>query len=256
MVSNPMATTKKPRECDLYAPIRDYLVENGYTVRGEVRDCDITATRDDDLVIVEMKTGFTTDLMLQATQRQKIADSVYVAVPRPKARDLRSKRWSAIRHLLGRLEIGLIFVDLDRDAPANVEVVLHPAPAARRRSKKARAAILTEMAGRSGDYNHGGSNNRPIVTAYREQAVRIAACLERFGPLTPRRLRDLGCSAKAQRIVHDNHYGWFDRQGTGIYCLKPEGRDALATYAELAEHFSVQIAVHETSEPYESDGDA
>ncbi len=31
-------------EKDLYGPMRDFLVGQGYTVRGEVKHCDITAT--------------------------------------------------------------------------------------------------------------------------------------------------------------------------------------------------------------------
>ena len=34
------------RESDLYGPVRDYLENLGYQVKGEVKDCDIAALRD------------------------------------------------------------------------------------------------------------------------------------------------------------------------------------------------------------------
>jgi hypothetical protein len=231
-----LPATFRLRETDLYGPLRDYLIDNGYTVRSEVKGCDVTATRGEELVVVEMKCGFTIDLLLQATQRQRVADSVYVAVPRPRARDAASRRWTDIRHLLRRLEIGLIFVAAGRDVPPLVEVVFHPVPAARRRSPRARRAILQEIAGRSGDYNRGGSTGCRLVTAYREQAVFIARCLERHGPLTPRALRGLGACDKAQNILWRDVYGWFERQGLGVYGLGSGGRSALGDYPDLVAH--------------------
>lgn len=72
------------RESDLYGPVRDYLEGLGYEVKGEVRDCDITALRDGELIVVELKRGFTLELVYQAMDRQRIADGVYVAVPLPR----------------------------------------------------------------------------------------------------------------------------------------------------------------------------
>ena len=71
-------------ERDLYGPVRDYLVSLGYDVKGEVLDCDLTAVRDGELIVVELKRGFTLELLYQAMARQRIADGVYVAVPLPR----------------------------------------------------------------------------------------------------------------------------------------------------------------------------
>ena len=60
------------RESDLYGPVRDYLEGLGYEVKGEVRDCDITALRDGELIVVELKRGFTLELVYQAMDRQRI----------------------------------------------------------------------------------------------------------------------------------------------------------------------------------------
>ena len=49
-----------------------------------------------------------------------------------------------------------------------------------------------------GDDNAGGSTRRPLVTAYRENALLVAAVLARHGPLAPKQLRALGQS-DAQR---------------------------------------------------------
>lgn len=75
---------EKLRESDLYGPVRDYLAGLGYEVKGEVKDCDVTAMRDGELIVVELKKGFTLELVYQALDRQRVADGVYVAVPLPK----------------------------------------------------------------------------------------------------------------------------------------------------------------------------
>jgi hypothetical protein len=237
------APRRERRECDLAAPIQDYLETNGYTVRSEVRGCDITAIKGDELIVIELKKGFSTDLLIQATDRQKIADSVYVALPAEgdlARRNRYEKRWRGIEHLLKRLEIGLIVVTFpdDRDAPPTVEIVLHPVGHPRpRRNPRTRRALLREIAGRSGNYNLGGSTGRKLVTAYREQAIFIACCLDRFGPMSPAKLRALGASPRAQPILHRNVYDWFDREDRGVYSLRPRGRDEIAAdYSHLAAH--------------------
>ena len=35
----------------------------------------------DELIVIELKKGFSTDLLIQATDRQRVTDSVYVALP-------------------------------------------------------------------------------------------------------------------------------------------------------------------------------
>ena len=228
------------RETDLFPPVRDYLLAQGYTVQAEVKGCDITATRGDELLVVELKRSFCTALLVQATQRQRVTDSVYVALPRPRGREFFSARWRGIKHLLRRLELGLLVVCLDGSKPP-VEVVFHPGPLQRRRSARKKRAILQEIAGRSGAYNDGGSTRRPLLTAYRERALYIACCLERYGPSSPAALRQWGASPKAQSIVARNPYGWFQRLEPGVYGLTPAGRTALVEYAELVERLRAAL---------------
>ena len=226
---------KKLRETDLYPPIRAHLAAQGYTVRGEVKGCDVTAVKGEDLIVIELKQSFSTSLLVQATQRQRVADSVYVALPRPPWREMRA-RWRGIQHLLRRLEIGLIFVDFSTRRPA-VEIVFHPLPYDRKRNTRVRRAILQEIAGRSGEYNQGGSTRRKIMTAYRESAVFIATCLADLGPLAPRRLRELGAGPKTLSILSKDFYGWFERVDRALYGLKSAGRAALDAYPDLVARF-------------------
>jgi len=224
------------RESDLYGPVRDWLVAQGYTVRGEVKDCDITAVKDDDLIIIELKRSFGVSLLVQSAQRQRATDSVYVALPRPKG-GIYTRHWRAATHLLRRLELGLILVTFGGRAP-HVEVVFHPLPHERKKAKKHKRAILTEIAGRSGDYNEGGTTPRKRVTAYRENALQIACLLEQNGPMTPRKLRELGTGPKTLSIVSGNVYGWFERVERGVYRLTQQGREELKTYTHVTRRFA------------------
>ena len=230
---------KKPkgpaRETDLYEPVHDFLVAQGYTVRAEVNNCDITATRGDDLIVIELKRRFDLKLFTQATERQRITDSVYVALPAPGDMGPRG-RWPGMKRLLRQLELGLILVFLDSPQP-RVEVVFHPLPYQRQKRKRARRAVLAEMAGRGGGRNVGGSSRRKLVTAYREMAIHIACCLEKHGPLAPRRLREMGTGPKTTSILYDNHYCWFERVDRGVYALSARGREELAQYPDLAASF-------------------
>lgn len=87
----------KRYEVDLYQPVKDYFVKEGYEVYGEVNHCDVAAVKESELVIIELKLSLTIDLLIQATKRQRLTNQVYVAIPKPKY-SLRSKngRISAI----------------------------------------------------------------------------------------------------------------------------------------------------------------
>jgi len=233
-MSEPLKNAGAPRaerETDLYAPVRAFLAAQGFTVRAEVRGCDVTAVKGDHVVVVELKLGFTLDLLLQGVRRQRVADLVYVAVPRP-AKPAHEARLRENLPLLRRLELGLLIVDF-RDAPPAVEVALQPVPFQRRRDPAGRRALLRELALRSGDDNTAGSTRRALVTAYRENALFIAAALARFGPLAPRQLRALGTGAKTLPILRGDVYGWFERVDRALYRLRPAGTAALQTYAAV-----------------------
>ncbi len=223
------------READLYPPVRDFLINVGYTVRAEVKHCDVAAVRPvdggEELVVVELKKGLTIDLLLQGVKRQRDADLVYLAIPRP-AKFWFTRRWRDQLHLLRRLELGLLLVDLHPVAgkPA-VEAVLDPEPIDRFKSqqqhKKQRAGLLKELKGRSHDGNTGGSTGVKLMTAYRERALAIATSLQQKGPQSPARLRSSPDDRKTAQILQNNVYGWFVRQKRGVYTLSPSGVSAL-----------------------------
>ena len=76
----------RTRETALYAPIKAFLEGQGYEVKGEVDGADVVARRGAEApIVVELKTGFTLDLVLQGVRRQGSADHVYLAVPAPES---------------------------------------------------------------------------------------------------------------------------------------------------------------------------
>lgn len=229
---------RRLRESDLYKPVRDYLVANGYIVQAEVKGCDIAAVKGDDLIIVELKRGLTVGLLTQATARQKITDSVYVAIPAPK--QLFGKRWNGMQGLIRQLELGLILVFTDGIEP-RVQVAFHPLPYDRKKRSGKRRAIIQEIAGRSGEYNKGGITGEKLITAYRENAIHIACCLEALGPSSPKRLRQLDTGQKTLSILCNNVYGWFERVDKGIYSISARGRLDIKSYPELAEKYRMRI---------------
>jgi len=56
---------------------------------------------------------------------------------------------------------------------------------------------VEEFTRRSGDFNVGGSTGRPLVTAYREEALRVANYLHQNGPSTVKEIREAASSPKA-----------------------------------------------------------
>jgi hypothetical protein len=243
------------RETDLYPPLRDFLVAQGFTVRGEVRSCDVVATRGEEVVIVEMKRQINLQLLIQGARRQRMTDSVYVAVPRPDGSDPRGHQ-RGVQLLLRRLELGLIHVALDSAVPS-AQVIFHPLPYERKKNANARRAVLREVANRSGDYTPGGSTRVPILTAYREQCLRVACGLDLFGPLSPAELRSLGTGSKTLSILSSNFYEWFERVERGVYAVKSDGREALGQYPELTQRMRDDLrksARKQPNLPFATDG--
>ena len=231
---------EKLRESDLYGPVRDYLQGLGYEVKGEVKGCDVAAMRDGELIVVELKRGFTLELVYQALDRQRVADGVYVAVPLPK-RGYLSPRLREMQSLCRRLELGLILVGFTGRGIPQVDVAVHPKEAsAPRRDQKRRLAVIREHGGRTGSLNTGGVSRKKILTAYKEQALLTAKLLLDRGPMRPEDVRKLGGPPNAGVILGRNALGWFDREpdaGGHRYLYRPNGKAlaALEEYGELLE---------------------
>jgi hypothetical protein len=224
------------READLYLPVKRLLEGQGFTVKGEVGAADVVAVREagDDPVIVELKAGFSLSLFHQAIQRQALTDAVYVAVPLGSGR-ASHKALVENRKLCRRLSLGLITVRL---SDGFVEIHCDPEPYHPRQSKPRKSRLLREFARLVGDPNEGGSTRRRLVTGYRQEALRCLSLLEGSGPLKASDVAARTCIAHAQRLMADNHYGWFERVSTGIYALSPKGLQAIATYAAELENLA------------------
>ncbi|KAA0914847.1 hypothetical protein FLO80_10755 [Aquicoccus porphyridii] len=214
----------KPRETDLYPPIKSWLETLGYVVKGEVGAADVVALRPGEApLIVELKTGFSLQLLQQAVARQAVTETVYVAVPRWAGK----AGWRSFKGNLGlcrRLGLGVLSVDL---AAGVVQAHCDPAPFRPRKSKPRRAALLKEFEARAGDPNPGGMARETIVTAYRQGAVKCAAYLAGAGPSRGADVARATGVARATTMMRDNHYGWFERVDKGVYRLSESGRLAL-----------------------------
>lgn len=93
------------------------------------------------------------------------------------------------------------------------------------------ARHLAEHRRRRGDPAIGGSTRRPIMTAYRQQALACAAAMAQ----TPARPRDLKhAMPDAPKILLRNVYGWFTRVERGLYALSDSGRAALVQWQTAA----------------------
>lgn len=220
------------KETDLYPPVAAWLEASGWRVDAEVKDCDICARRGEELLIVELKTGVNFTLLAQAVERQRLTDLVYVAVPAGAFHRPGKARTNALR-VFRRLELGVLGVTHDspgKPGTGSVKILAQPEPFDREKSEQRAAgrkkALLGELSGRSSNRNQGGSTGTRIHTAYREAAETIAGLLLTHGPLSAKALRTLGSHPdKTYGILYDNHYGWFVREGKGVYGLSQAGRE-------------------------------
>ena len=102
-------------ETELYPTVKRFLEAAGFQVKGEVEGCDVVAVRDGHpqrLVIAEMKLGFNLPLLLQAVDRMRAADEVWLVVPASRRGRDRDPRVHRLCRLIG---IGLMAVDAAHD---------------------------------------------------------------------------------------------------------------------------------------------
>ncbi|WBW94726.1 DUF2161 family putative PD-(D/E)XK-type phosphodiesterase [Oceanirhabdus sp. W0125-5] len=219
------------KESDMYIPLKNFLEKQGFSVKGEVKECDIVGERDGQVVIVEMKKSLNFKLLLQGSLRQKISDNVYLAIEKPKKSHY-TKEWNDKKYLLKRLELGLIFVKKDK-----VEVIIEPKEynlkTVRNRNKKKRESLIKEFNNRGGDFNWGGVSKSKIVTAYREETIRIAHYVNENGEISIKELLKLGCTEKTSSILQKNFYDWFIRVKRGTYSLTDKGKRAVIDYEDV-----------------------
>jgi hypothetical protein len=209
-------------ETSLYLPVKKFLEKLGFEAKGEVCGCDIVAVHpssDTALVIAELKLSFTLELILQAVDRTAVCDEVWLAV-RASKRGRGRESDARVKKLCRMLGVGLLSVS----ATGRVDVLVEPVPWRPRPNAKRRSRIVDEHRKRRGDPTSGGSTRRPIMTAYRQQALACASEVAK----APTRPRDLKTTVPdAPKILLDNVYGWFTRVERGVYTLSDTGHAAL-----------------------------
>jgi hypothetical protein len=145
--------------------VKAFLAAQGYDVKGEVNGCDLVAVRSGEPpVVVELKRAFGLGLVLQGIDRMALTDAVYLAV------GAWPNRLGEVKKLCRRIGFGLIVV-----ARGQVEVLLDPLPYQPRKNRRRLGRLLGEHARRVGDPTRGGSTRQPIMTAYRQEALRCAS---------------------------------------------------------------------------------
>ncbi|WP_413823244.1 DUF2161 domain-containing phosphodiesterase [Tateyamaria sp.] len=219
-----MPVTK--RETDLYPAVKTFLEGQGYVVKSEVGAADVVAVRGGEPpVIVELKLGFSLTLVHQCVARLSVADEVYMAVEHGKGKRF-LKSVKDMTRLCRRLGLGLMTV---RIKDALVQVHCDPGPYAPRKNTRKQGQLLKEFAGRVGDPNDGGQTRVGLVTAYRQDALKLAVYLFEVGACKGADVaQDTGVK-RATTMMRDNHYGWFEKVDKGVYGLTDSGAEAVTT---------------------------
>lgn len=226
-------------ESELFLPVKTMFENMGYQVNAEVKDCDVTAVKDDELIITELKKSLSVTLLAQGLRRQKTGAVTYVAIPKPK--NYSPKTFKDTLYVLKKLELGLIFVNL-RDEYSYAEIIYEPKPFIRAKTDKTQfRRIMKEIDGRTIDTNTGGVTGRKIATAYTEKCINIACILDMYGALSPKEVRAYGGDEKSAYIMRTNVFGWFHRISTGIYEITTEGRKGLMDYPELEQFYTQKL---------------
>ena len=223
-------TTHSARETDLYPPIKAFLENQGYVVKSEVGAADVVAVRGGEPpVIVELKLVFSLALVHQCVARLGVSDDVYMAVARGTGKRFH-KSVKDMTRLCRRLGLGLMTVRL---SDGLVQVHCDPGPYAPRKNTRKQGQLLREFAGRVGDPNDGGQTRVGLITAYRQDALKMAVYLFEAGASKGADVaRETGVT-RATTMMRDDHYGWFEKVEKGVYGLTPKGAGAVSDSADV-----------------------
>ncbi|MCC8097226.1 MAG: DUF2161 family putative PD-(D/E)XK-type phosphodiesterase [Eubacterium sp.] len=217
-------------EKDLYEPVKELFEAEGYEVKGEVKGCDITACRDREIVICELKLHFNLKLVYQLLDRKAVSPIVYGAVLMPKQR---RNRQNMLR-LIKKIDCGLIFVS---EETGFAEIAHNPVGEGKKANKRTQQ-LKKEFENRSFD-NNGGVTGTKLMTAYKEQSIKLLCYLQALGEAKPSQLRKLGFRDNVGAVLRNNYYGWFEKVRKGVYTLSDLGRAAVEykEYEKQTEYF-------------------
>ena len=106
-------------EKELFLPTRLYFEKQGFSVDGEVKNCDLVAIKNDIVVVAELKKTFNISLVYQLMERKNITPYVYAVIFRPK--NFRDKKTKQMLKLVKLLGVGLLVVS---DASGIIEEIV------------------------------------------------------------------------------------------------------------------------------------
>ena len=219
------------RETELYEPIRMYFSHMGYTIDAEVQGIDVLCIKEDESLAIELKNQLNLKLITQGALRQKMFDLVYVAIWTPK--NLRKHEFVDKLYLLKRLGLGLILV-----SPMSLKVeiyhdpIMHPIEEYQRRHRKHKKRVIDELRKRRARINIGGTHQKKIMTAYKEEALII---LDYIYENKEARLCEIVTETQIKKtgsILQKNFYGWFKRIKHGVYGITDSGIEAHGEHLE------------------------
>ena len=219
---------QKLQESDLYLPIKTHLQTLGFEVKGEIKNCDIVAKKDDDIIIIELKLTLNITLLMQAVDRFTLADNVYIAIP--KQTTMFKKKSKQVKKLIARLGLGLIIVDIQK-TQQYVEVINDPQDYTPRKNKRKQTALLKEFNLRQGDTQKGSSTrSKAGLTAYRQRSIRIATFLLAQSTAKGAEINKVIDEPQATQFLRDNYYGWFNKIDRGVYEISDKGKKELPNW--------------------------
>ncbi len=212
------------KEYELFPVLKDYFLSQGYKVNAEVKDCDMTAIKDDELIIVEMKTSLNITVLYQALERKKLSPNVYIAIPRPK-KDYRKSKLK-MKNLISKLDLGLIVIDV---VNKGLEILVYPEiNQTQRINNTKKTKLLKEINNRSVDENIGGKNRTKVLTAYKELGIALCVVINSEGQVNTKTLREkYGFDKKTTQYLHTNFFRWYKKVGVATYELSKEGQEVL-----------------------------
>src|SRR5437879_12460811 len=93
------------------------------------------------------------------------------------------------------------------------------------------APLLGAYARRVGAPTRGGVTRTPIVTAYRQEALRCALLIQRGGRASLKALRETRLVPNAPSILQRDVYGWFRRLERATYGLTDRASQEIGRFA-------------------------